>query len=140
MNVRYQLRHILVGVCCTLFLTTISSFVLPYFSIFVFATIDSIWFIVFLSLVTYSILKHNLFDIKIITIEIITFGLWVFEIIRISQAENIHDLISACVLFLVTLIMGILLIKSTLNEVRQAERLEKISKDMLDFDKILDGK
>lgn len=125
-----QFRSIFYGALITLLITALTSFILPAFSIFSFSGLDSIGFLVFLSFVAYAITKDNLFNIKVIATELVTFMLWIFILIRALIADNIQDMLIEGGLLVITIIVGILLIKSVIKEVKQREKIEKLAGDL----------
>ncbi len=86
------------------------------------------WAIVFyLGIVAYVILKYQLFNIKVIATEAITFIIWAFLSIRFLLDTAISErIVDGAILFLV-IIFGILLIRSVLKEVSQREEMEKLT-------------
>jgi len=82
------------------------------------------------SFIAYAIFRHRLFDIKVIAAELLTFGIWIFLLIRTLLSATLQDrLLDGSLLFLV-IIFGILLIKSVTKEIKQRERLEKITVEL----------
>jgi len=81
-------------------------------------------------IIGYAILRHQLFDIKVVTTEIVTFGAWIFLLIRIFFSRTLEDRFIDGGLLAVMIIFGIILIRSVLSEVRQRERLEKLTKEL----------
>jgi signal transduction histidine kinase len=80
--------------------------------------------------ITYAILKHHLFNIKIVATELLTFTIWFFLFAQIFFAESLLvQLINVGVLIL-AIVFGILLIKSVIREVEQREHIEKIEKEI----------
>lgn len=125
-----QLKSIFYGSLITLIITAITSFILPSFSIFNFSGLDSVGFIIFLSFIAYAITKHHLFNIKVIATELITFSLWIFILIRGLLSPNIEDMLIEGGLLLVTVIVGIILIRSVIKEVSQREKIERLAEDL----------
>lgn len=89
------------------------------------------WLLIFvpfhLLTLTYAITKHKLFNIRVIATELLTFSIWIFLLIQVYVAENILELISDLVLFILVLIFGTFLIRSVLKEVQQREKMEELS-------------
>jgi signal transduction histidine kinase len=83
-----------------------------------------IFYVVFIS---YAILKHHLFSLKIISTELLTFSVWIFLLIRILMDASWQDRIIDGSLLALVVFFGILLIKSVIKEVQQREELEKIT-------------
>lgn len=137
-----QLISIFYGTLILVIISAMTSFVLPSISVFSFGGLDSIGLLFFLFFIAYAMTKHHLFDIKVITTEIITFALWIFIFIRTVIADNVQDQIINAVLLLLMLVFGTLLIKSVIREVNQREKIEKLAADLkkantrlLDLDK-----
>ena len=103
----------------------------------------------------YSVLRHKLFNIKIIAIEFIIFALWIIILIRTSLAENLREASIESGLFIISLIFGIFLIRSIIHinslnatlaqkvaeqtaEIRQAYEAEKKARQ--DLEKLNDAK
>ncbi len=122
-----QFRIIFVGALATLIITAITSFILPYFKFFPLGIIDNVGFLIFLGLIAYSITKHHLFNIKVIAVELITFSLWTIMLIRTLIAPSFQNILIEGGLFTITVILGILLIRSTIHEIHQRENIETLA-------------
>ena len=127
---RNQLMNICYGALITLLVTAVTSFILPYFSIFPFGGMDNAAFLIFLSFIAYSITRHHLFNIRVITIELVTFALWIFILIRVLLSTTPHEVLTELGLLMVTVIFGVILIRSTLHEIRQREHIEKLAAEL----------
>ncbi|MDD5165346.1 MAG: ATP-binding protein [Candidatus Pacebacteria bacterium] len=86
-----------------------------------------IFYIVF---ITYAILKHRLFNLKVIVTELLTFSIWVFLLIRALLATNVKDQIVDWSLLAILVVSGIFLVRSVIKEVTQREKIEKLAKDL----------
>lgn len=75
----------------------------------------------------FAILKHHLFNVKVIATEILTFLLLITSLLQLFLSENtlIRTINSLIIIFV--LYFGILLIKSVLREVKQREELQKLT-------------
>lgn len=134
-----QFKLIGIGALISLTVTALSSFVLPFFSIFVFAGVDGIGFLIFLTFIAYSITKHHLFSIRVITIELMAFGLWTFILVRTLLAETMREVLIEGGLLVITIIFGISLIRSTLHGIIQREKIEKLAEDLrVSYDSLQD--
>lgn len=131
MEKRRQYKYVLIGASITLVVTAFSSFIIPqYFSIFVFSSLDAIGFLIFLTFIAYSITRHHLFNIRVIAIEMVTFGLWITILVRTLLATTVQDRLIEGGLLVVTVIFGITLIRSTLHVIWQRERIEKLAENL----------
>ena len=75
----------------------------------------------------YAIIKHHLFDIKVVATELLVFILWIFLLVKTALSETYQDIIINGGLLIAVVIVGILLIKGVLKEVRQREEMEKLA-------------
>ncbi len=128
---KHQFKSVLIGASITLIVTAFTSFILPhYFSIFLMSNIDSVGFLIFLTFIAYSITRHHLFNIRVITIELITFGLWTIILIRTLLANTLQERLIEGGLLVVTVVFGIMLIRSALKEIGQREHIEQLARDL----------
>ncbi|MDP3764558.1 MAG: ATP-binding protein [bacterium] len=75
----------------------------------------------------YAMLKHNLFNSKVVATELLTFSIWVFLLIRTTTSSTLQDFVINGGIFILTAFAGVLLIRSVIKEVEQREKLEKMS-------------
>jgi len=79
--------------------------------------------------ITYAVTRHRLFNIKIITTEIFVFILWGFTLIKISSFEELIGFDKALKnigFLLLSLTIGILLIKSVKKQAEQHEENKRL--------------
>lgn len=91
---------------------------IPYSTLFV---------IPFVGLTAYSIIKFNLFNIKVITTSLIVFALWIFVLLKMLLSVSFQDTIVGAGLFIVLIPVGLSLIRSVRKEVDQKEKLEQLT-------------
>ncbi len=127
---KLTISYVFYGALFTLTITAFTSFIFPSLSIFSFSGLDSIGFLIFLTLIGMSIIKGHLFNIKVITTELVTFILWISVLIRTVISETQEESLINGGLLLLLIIFGILLIRSVLKEVSQRERIEKLAVDL----------
>ncbi len=125
-----QFIFIFYGCLVTISISFLTSFLFPIFSVYQFAGIDSIGFLVFLSCIAYAILKHQLFDIKVIATELVTLTVWIILFIKIFFSGSFEETIVNSVIFASLVFFGILLIRSVLKEVHQREQIEQLAKEL----------
>ena len=127
---KIRIGYVFYGALFTLTITAFTSFIFPSLSIFYFSGLDSIGFLIFLTLIGLSIIKGHLFNIKIITTELVTFVLWIFVLIRTILSTTNEEILINSSLLILLIIFGILLIKSVIKEVAQRENIEKLAVDL----------
>ena len=127
---RIQSAFIALGLFGFGIVTATVSFILPVFGIDKLIPLDSPSSVFFIAAVSYAILRHGLFNVKVIATELITFTLWLFILVRVILAETFRDTVIESSLLIVSIIVGILLIRSVMKEVSQRERIETLAKDL----------
>ena len=85
---------------------------------------------IFASITSFAVIKHHLFNVRVVATELITFTLWVFLLIRALLSTTLVELAINGSLLLLTIILGILLIRSVLREVQAREQIEKLAKEL----------
>lgn len=124
---KIQARLMLIGSFFMFFLIIIFNFILPnFFENSSYVSIGAIFVIPFLILTGYSIIKYHLFSVKIIATELITFALWIFILVRTLMAETLQERFINGVLFVIVVVVGLLLIRSVREEVKQREKVERL--------------
>src|SRR3989344_9252433 len=74
----------------------------------------------------YAIFRHQLFNIKILAAELLTFALLLAGFIQVLLTETTISLVLGIAVVFFILITGILLVKNVLKEVRQREQLQEL--------------
>jgi signal transduction histidine kinase len=80
--------------------------------------------------ITYAVLKHHLFDIRVIATELFTFALFIILLIKTLLSNNLNDLLLNGGIFIFVTFFGILLIRSVWKEVKQREKMEQMAKEL----------
>lgn len=78
----------------------------------------------------YGILKHQLFDTRIVTTQLITFGLWMIILLRIFFSNSELDFVINTIFFIFALFFGSVLIKNIKMEIKTKEQLEVTDKEL----------
>ncbi len=78
----------------------------------------------------YAILRHQLFNVRLISTQILIFITWIFIFIRILLSESNRDLVANSTLLLVTILLGIMLIRTAKKEITQREKIEFLAADL----------
>jgi signal transduction histidine kinase len=85
---------------------------------------------IYLALVAYAIMRYRLFNMKVLATELLIFTLWLFIFVRLILSQGYQDSLINAALLLVTLVVGVLLIRSVDREVEQRELIEQQEKDL----------
>jgi signal transduction histidine kinase len=81
----------------------------------------------------YAILKHHLFNIKVVAAELLTFAIWTGVFIEVLVAKTWKERLFEFGLFVFVIIFGVLLIKSVLKLEAANKRLKQLDKLKSEF-------
>lgn len=127
---RTQLTFIILGTLTTTSIALVTNLILPFFDIFTYNWLGQVGVIAMITGITYAILKHHLFNAKIIATELFIFFLWIFILARTLLADSLQERIANLGLFGATVFIGLLLIRSVIREVGAREKIEQLAKDL----------
>jgi signal transduction histidine kinase len=105
----------------SVFLMTFNVFIPP-FPVILFAFYPLI--------IAYAILKYKLFDIRVITAELLTATLWITLLFRTVLAESTQDSVISGITLALTVIFGVWLVTNVSREIEQRERIELLATDL----------
>lgn len=79
----------------------------------------------------YAILRYQLMDLRVITTQLLIASLWVFIFVRtLLEPFGSQEQIIDSFLLILSIIIGILLIKSVIKEIKSREEIERLAKDL----------
>ncbi|MEK7531855.1 MAG: ATP-binding protein [Patescibacteria group bacterium] len=82
-------------------------------------------------IIGYAIFKYQLMNIKVLTTELFIGFLWVFIFVRALLAPfGSQEQIINILLLIMTIIVGVLLIRGVMKEVRSREQIQKLAQDL----------
>ena len=128
---KIQWKFIMLGFITMVILLVITQFLLTVIfgntSFIKYGPIFTLPFIIFSA---YSIIKHNLFNTKVIATEILT-GLILFVLlIKLLLSAGLKDLLLNAGILTIAGVFGILLIKAVVEEVRSREQIQVLADDL----------
>jgi len=101
---------------------------------YTFVPLFPLYTLLFTGLAAYAIVRHNLFNIKIFATQVITIALWIILFSKIFVGVDLSERIIDIIIFFVTLVIGVLLVRSVNNEVKQRKRLEELTRKLEEMD------
>lgn len=125
--IKTQLAYIIIGTLVSTLVGVTTNLLLPTFGIFALNWVGQVGLIVMITTIFYAILKHHLFDIKIIAAEILTFIVWIVLLVQFILADTLQAKFMGLSLLIFVGIFGVLLIKSVIKEVRAREEIEELA-------------
>lgn len=85
---------------------------------------------IFIIFIAYAVLKHGLFEIKVIATELLVFLLVFLTTLRAVFSDSTEELMFDVGVIFFVIIIGINLIRSVLNEVQHREKLEVLTAEL----------
>ncbi|MDP3785413.1 MAG: ATP-binding protein [bacterium] len=81
-------------------------------------------------IMSYAIMRHRLFNIRVIAAELLVVGIIIALSVEIFFSVTLTEQVFRTLLLVLVTLFGYLLIRSTLQEVRSREEIEKLAKDL----------
>jgi signal transduction histidine kinase len=127
---RIQITFVLLGYVSSGFIAFTTNLILPSFGYFTLNWLGQVSTVLMAISATYAIVKHKLFNAKVIVTELLTFTIWIIILVRLLISQSRSDLLANSTTLFLTVIVGILLIRSVIKEVETRERVEKLAIDL----------
>ncbi len=126
-----QYKFIILGAFFTFSLHIIFNLILPGIFLNVrFIPFGAIFTFPLAVFTSYAIIKHRLFNIRIVGTVVLVFALSIVSFVEVALADSLLLIIYRIAILIFVLIFGILLIKGVLREVKQREEIEKLNKEI----------
>jgi signal transduction histidine kinase len=103
---------------------------MPYLGNFSLNWMGQIGVISMVGAIAYAIMKHKLFDMKVLATQFIVAVLCISLFTKVLFSVDQKDVIINSSFLFITLIVGIFLIRSVIREVRQREEIQKLADDL----------
>jgi len=124
---KMQYKYIIAGVLLATVGGIGTNLILPTLGILQLYWLGPIFSVIIVVFTAIAILKYNLFNLKVIATELFIFTLWIFLLIRALISDSYQELTINASLFILTVAIGILLIRSVLREVHQREHIQELA-------------
>jgi signal transduction histidine kinase len=127
---KLQILYLFWGYSSSGLIAFTTNLILPSFGYFTLNWVGQISTILMATAATYAIIKHQLFNTKVIATELLTFVLWITLLIRFLVSQNLIDYLSNGITLVLVFFVGLFLIKSVIREVNQREKIERLAADL----------
>jgi len=126
-----KIKLLLSGLFFFLLMNSIFNIYLPYFRrVFHLYFLGDYSTIMFLGAIAFTIIRHKLFNVRIFVVELLTYIIWIVFSLDLFQSLTWKERLFKATLFTLSIIFGILLIRSVKKEVKQREEMEKLTKEL----------
>lgn len=86
--------------------------------------------VIYSSMLTYAITKHNLFDMRIVSAQVFTFAMWLLSFSNIFFSGAGKERLKASITFFAVSCFGMLLLRSFSLEMKQKEKLSEVNREL----------
>ncbi|MCH7883285.1 hypothetical protein IIA95_02640 [Patescibacteria group bacterium] len=126
-----QLRLVLIGILLMLTLV-IGTVLVPImlFSSGIFLPLIPIYTLIFLGMTAYAIVKHQLFNMKVLVTQALTLIIWIVLFAKIFSVQSIEAKVVDALTLAFTIIFGIFLVRSVRKEVETREKIQRLAQDL----------
>lgn len=129
--IKKQEKNLLIGIGISFSSIIVFNFIFPVLlNNSTFVPWASLLLLPFIISVAVAIIKNNLLDIKVIASELVVYSLWFFLLLRTLVASSNSERVINGVMFVIVIVLGQILIKSMIREVKQRERLELLKNEL----------
>jgi len=125
---KIQIKYILIGTLCSATLAIIGTIVSPVLEAEAITNFSSLTILFFLVFSVYSILRHHLMEVRVMTAEVFTALLTLVLLVNVFTFRTKEQLMLNLALFFAAVVFGIFLVKSVIQEVRAREEMENMAK------------
>lgn len=133
-----QYELILLGILLTVTLIVIFNFIFPAFlNESRYIALAALFTFPFIAFTSYAILKHGLFNVKVIATELLVFAIWIAVLIEFLMEDTLKDKLFTGAIFVFVIVAGIFLIKSVKKEVAQREEIEQLAGRLKSVNRIM---
>jgi signal transduction histidine kinase len=130
-DVRLRLWYFFIGVSLSTVLILVSNLVIPLLNRYPYVpNFGPFAFSFFLVFTAYAIIKHQLFQIRVITSALLVLALWMIVFVRTLASFSPTDLIFNTLLLSSITLAGVLLVRSVQREVIQREKIQEINRGL----------
>ncbi|HJL55683.1 MAG: ATP-binding protein [Candidatus Pacebacteria bacterium] len=124
-----QFGFVALGTFFTFVLIVTFNFILPsFFDNSKFIPLSALFIFPFVLFTSYAILKHKLFDIKVVATATLAFVLSIVTFLEVIFSKGFDQIMFRSSVFILVLVFSIFLLKSVRKEVTQRQQIEELAK------------
>ncbi|KKQ37121.1 MAG: Two-component sensor histidine kinase, partial [Candidatus Woesebacteria bacterium GW2011_GWA1_37_7] len=97
------------------------------FNISTFVNLLPVYTLILTSFVSYAIIQHGLFDLRVLATQAFTVIIWIVLFSKIFVSQNLTESVMDSLIFISMVVFGTLLIRSVIREVQQREKLAELN-------------
>jgi signal transduction histidine kinase len=125
---RTQLIYIFLGTFIASVIGVTTNLILPALGYFQLFWLGPVATVIMVGFIAYAVLKHHLFNVRVITAEVFTFFLWVSIATRILLFNSEEFPLFDVILLLLAIIFGVFLVRSVVKEIDRRGEVQTLVK------------
>lgn len=126
-----QVIFITLGTYLVLAVAGVTNIFGPFFYDFRYIWVGPTATIIWVALVAYALLKHQLLNAKVIATEFFVSLIWLASVVETALSQTANELLRKFIMLVLGVgLFGYFLIRSVLQEVRSREKIERLAKDL----------
>lgn len=127
---KQQMSYVIVGTFIATIIGVSTNLIMPLLGDFSLNWLGQVGIAAMIGGISHSILKHKLFNLKIVAAQFIVYALCVSLFIRTLISTSTSDLIVNIIFLVIAVAIGFFLIQSVKEEVSQREKVENLAADL----------
>lgn len=127
---KQQISYVILGTFIATIVGVSTNLLMPLLGDFSLNWLGQVGIVAMIGGISHSILKHKLFNLKIVAAQFIVYALCVSLFIRLLISSSTSDLVVNIVFLVISIAIGFFLIQSVKEEVSQREKVEKLAIDL----------
>lgn len=128
-----QIIYIAIGSFVPASIAIVFDVMMPVFGKFQFLWVGPAMTTFFIVFTSYAILRHNLFNIKVITAELFVFAILITLFVQALTVVGTEEFLSRAVFFVVVTLLSFFLLKSVYKEISQRKEIERLAQRLSNF-------
>ena len=128
-----QVKYVFWGYFVAANVAMLTNLILPWFGFFELNWLGQVVTLFLMTFTVFAIVKYNLFKIKIFVAKLFTFLILAVVLVDVFLAQNMKEILLRTFFFLLMVLFGYMLIKTTRNEIEQRKKLDDMVQDKIVF-------
>lgn len=125
-----QIIYIIAGTFISTIISVFTNLMGPYLGFFELNWVGQIATIIMISSISYAILKHHLFNIKLVLVELAVLLLNMFLLFNVFTSHATADMVLNISVSLFVLFFSVILVRGIYKEIHDREKIEELAKEM----------
>lgn len=128
---RFQYKYLFSGLIITFVLIIFINLILVnVFKISSFQFMAGLFTLIYVSLTSYAIIKHNLFNIRLLVVQVAAAIINITLVVQLASSRSLLEGLLRALFFVVVFYGSYILLKSVQKEIKQREEIQKLANDL----------